>query len=125
MVSSLYILGDADRIREKVEASLFANDLAGLSTFSTNLTEAISRIVQRMNERLSATVIMAGGDDVFFIVAADRFNLSVLGEIASDFTKETGCTISFGVGASPDSAYLFLRHAKAAGGGAIRVGPHQ
>jgi hypothetical protein len=65
---------------------------------------------------------MAGGDDVLFTTAAEKFDLSALEEIARSFSEHTACTISFGVGASPDEAYLNLRRAKASGGGTISLG---
>jgi CRISPR/Cas system-associated protein Cas10 (large subunit of type III CRISPR-Cas system) len=120
--ATLYILGDGDRIRERIEAALFSRDLARLSEISTALKCGIAMVVDRMVERMLAEVVMAGGDDVLFTVAAENFDIAVVEEIAREFASYTGCTISFGVGASPDEAYLHLRRAKASGGGAISAG---
>jgi hypothetical protein len=118
----LYVLGDADRVREKVEALLFANDLAALATFSQTLTQAVSTLVREMGERLGARTVMAGGDDVLFTVSEDRFDLGALHLLSKSFTNTTGCSISFGVGTSLEAAYLNLRRAKAAGGGIVSRG---
>ncbi|MFG1420922.1 Cas10/Cmr2 second palm domain-containing protein [Roseixanthobacter liquoris] len=112
----LYVLGDADRVREKVEAALFRHDLAGLTAFSQTMTGAIATLVREMGERLGAQTVMAGGDDVLFTVDADRFDADVLTRFAAAFASATGCSISFGIGVTPDAAYLNLRRAKAAGG---------
>lgn len=115
----LYVLGDADRVREKVEAALFGNDLAALSAFSETLTSAIATLVHDMEKRFGARTVMAGGDDVLFTVDVARFDRDVLAQFAKAFICATGCSISFGVGASPETAYLNLRRAKATGGGIV------
>lgn len=120
---TLYILGDADRVRQRVERALFAGDLPELSEFSASLTAAVALIARRMVERLSALVVMAGGDDLLLTVHASDFNLEILEGLARDFADATGCTISFGVGTTVQEAYLHLRRAKAFGGGAISVAP--
>ena len=122
MTNTLYILGDADKVRERVEAALFAHDLPGLTAFSATMTKSISNIVYRMRDQFSATVIMSGGDDILFTASADNFDAKVLQKIVDDFCMETGCTISFGVGSTLEESYLNLRRAKATGGGIIRLG---
>jgi hypothetical protein len=118
----IFVLGDADKIRERVEAALFEGDLADLSAFSKSLTAAIGLIVDRMQQELSATVIMAGGDDVLFTLPSTSFDASKLGSISERFRMDTGCTMSFGVGVSIEDAYLCLRKAKALGGGTVKMG---
>ncbi|WP_449221910.1 Cas10/Cmr2 second palm domain-containing protein [Tistrella mobilis] len=115
----LYILGDADHVRERVEAALFSGDLAKLKSFSQTLTGAIADLVREVVECFDAQTVMAGGDDVLFIVDANRFELDTLVAFACVFKKTTGCSISFGIGVTPDAAYLNLRRAKAAGGGIV------
>lgn len=118
----LYVLGDADRVREKVEAALFCHDLEGLTLFSQTLTGAIATLVRDMDQRFGAQTVMSGGDDVLFTVDADRFDEDVLTNFAAAFATATGCSISFGIGVTPDAAYLNLRRAKAAGGGVVSKG---
>lgn len=113
---TLYILGDADRVREKVEGAIFRGDLEGLSRFSTCLTVAISSIVRDLEQKFGATAIMAGGDDILVTVPGSAYDRSTLVKLASDFKTTTGCTISFGVSFDLDRAYLSLRRAKSANG---------
>ena len=123
MSLTLYIFGDADRVRQRVERALFSGDLVDLGKFSAALTAAIALIAQQLVERLSAVVVMAGGDDLLLTVAAENFDIGILEQLAHDFVDETGCTISFGVGTTVEEAYLHLRRAKACGGGVISVVP--
>jgi spermidine/putrescine-binding protein len=121
LTSTLYILGDADRVRQRVERALLSGDLVQLGTFSAALTAAIACIAERMIQHLSAQVIMAGGDDLLLTVPAGTFDVDILEGLSRDFADETGCTISFGVGTTVEEAYLHLRMAKASGGGTISM----
>lgn len=118
----IFILGDADKIRERIETAIFDHDLQRLSAFSASLTSAIGTIVDRMRTQLLATVVMAGGDDVLFTLAKRDFDASVLADISAAFRAETGCTMSFGAGVSLEDAYLCLRRAKSSGGATITLG---
>lgn len=122
MSATVYILGDADKVRQRVEGALLAHDFDGLAKFSADLTAAVSLIARRTVEILSAEIVMAGGDDLLLVTSADQFDSDALGRLARSFADETGCTISFGVGSTVEEAYLRLRRAKASGGGAISVG---
>jgi hypothetical protein len=119
MNADFYILGDADRVRERIERHLLAGDFASVTNLSASLTAGINNLAQAIGERLQADTIMAGGDDVLFRINPDAYSGEVLKEISKRFHSETGCTISFGVGNDIAVAYLNLRRAKAGGGNAI------
>lgn len=119
MSETVYILGDADRVRLHVESALFSNDLRALSRFSRNLTAAITSLARRLNEDLQAEIIMAGGDDLLVIASLKSFDLLKLREAGERFASDAGCSISFGVGSSVNEAYLGLRRAKSSGGGVV------
>jgi hypothetical protein len=119
MKAALYILGDADRVREHIERHLLAGELAELAKLSERLSSGLNNLTCAAEESLGAETIMAGGDDVLLRVRADVFSAKALETIARTFRSETGCTISFGVGADIAVAYLNLRRAKAGGGGTI------
>jgi len=118
----IYVLGDADRVREKVEAALFADNLAALTTFSQTLSAAVAKLAREMGDQMGARIVMAGGDDVLFTVNNDRFDLDVLHRLANSFADTTSCPISFGLGPSAEVAYINLRRAKATGRGIVGQG---
>lgn len=119
MTESLYILGDADRVRERIELHLLVGRLNLLRQFSDSLTCAINALSRRVHEAFSGELIIAGGDDVIFCVPRDRFCRAKLETIAKQFALESGCTISFGVASDIPTAYVNLRRAKAMGGNNI------
>lgn len=115
----LYILGDADRVRSKIEKLLLTGKLEALKQFSDTLTVSISAISQHIQKAFSGEVLMAGGDDILFRVPQDKFSKCDLELISQEFTSQSGCTISFGVANDIKTAYINLRHAKAEGGNTI------
>ncbi|HXU31467.1 MAG TPA: hypothetical protein VN851_12885 [Thermoanaerobaculia bacterium] len=117
--TNLYILGDADRVREKIESQLLAGNLADVSKISSTLISALAKLVSSVEISLDAETLMAGGDDVIFSVRPDAYNREALERISVNFYRETGSSMSFGVGTMVTIAYLNLRRAKAAGGGII------
>lgn len=115
----LFIMGDADHVREQVERRLLGGTLSDLTDFSSGLTSALLLLVSSAEAELGAETIMAGGDNVLFRVRWNNYSRRTLDALGSIFHEKTGCTISFGVGEDIANAYVNLRRAKAAGGGAI------
>lgn len=118
-IAHVYILGDADRVREKIERFLFAKRLEELASFSATLTCAVSTLVASVERELGAATIMAGGDDVCFIAPLDMYRRASLERLSLQFFSSSGCSISFGAGTSIQEAYLNLRKAKSLEGGCV------
>jgi minimal CRISPR polymerase domain len=119
----VYVLGDADRIRERIEGYLLGDTPAEVRTFSERLAGGLREFVRSAEILLNADVLMAGGDDVLLCVKPASYSRHTLEELAKTFCQATGCTISLGVGSEVSTAYLNLRRAKAAGGGVIAGDP--
>lgn len=113
MSAYLYVLGDADRVREGIDQRLLRGRLDELRAFSAALTEGIAALLRSFEVEMGAEVIMAGGDDVLLVVDASRYSVEKNRAVAAHFLKATGCAISFGVSASLQGAYINLRRAKA------------
>lgn len=109
---TLFIFGDGDKIREALEGYLFAEEFEKVKKLSENLTEAILHIRKRVETELGGEIIIAGGDDILFVVKTEDFNQKTLIAIAQEFHESTGNTISFGIGHNIERAYLNLRRAK-------------
>lgn len=115
----LFVLGDADRVRERVEKYLLASELDALSKFSITLTLAMDRLAHDAENAMRAETIMAGGDDLLLCIPRKLYSHAVLQALVQAFQQVTGCTMSFGVGSDVPTAYLNLRRAKSMGGGGI------
>lgn len=113
MNKDLYVLGDADQIRDGIDKRLLQGKLDELKAFSSGLTQALSSLLKSFEEEMGATVIMSGGDDVLLIVSENRYSADKNRTLAEEFHQSTGCTISFGVATKLSDAYINLRKAKA------------
>ena len=111
-IEYLYVLGDGDKIREKVEFYLLNHDLESLSNFSQNLTIAINEIKEIAISTMNAQLILAGGDDILFYVSREKYRKELIQKLQHAFLNITGVTISFGVGKSIEATYINLRLAK-------------
>ncbi|MBN9365450.1 MAG: hypothetical protein J0H59_00285 [Comamonadaceae bacterium] len=113
MSTHLYVLGDADRVREGIDQRLLRGRLDELRAFSASLSDGVAALLGSFEVEMGAEVVMAGGDDVLLIVNASRYSVEKNRLVAANFLKATGCAISFGVSASLQGAYINLRRAKA------------
>jgi hypothetical protein len=109
---NLFIFGDGDRVRERIEGLLFSNDLEALSNFSSSLSNAILLLAKRLSENMGAQVLMAAGDDLLVLLPKENYSRDKLEELAQHYRDQIGSSISFGVGPSIENAYLNLRRAK-------------
>jgi len=119
MAEELYIIGDGDNIRERMEALILNHRLGKASAFSKGVAVAIDSLREEAKKEMDANIIFAGGDDILFLTPSLRYNRSKLERIILLFEEITGATISFGVGSTIESAYINLRRAKALGSGQI------
>lgn len=108
----VYILGDGDRIREKIEYHLLNSEIEPLTNFSQALTNAIDKIKSIATSTMQAQVIIAGGDDILFRVEFEKYKRSYIQKMSETFLHMTGSTMSFGIGENLEKAYINIRKAK-------------
>ena len=114
-MSSIFILGDGDKIRERVERHLLSNELDALQHLSQSLTDAVNAIKALAISTMDAQVFMAAGDDILVFVKKEKYRQDSIQQMAEMFHSITTASISFGIGTTVESAYLNLRRAKATG----------
>jgi len=119
MENPIFVLGDGDAIRNKVESYLLKGELERLGEFSLALTEAIFEIKESAISTMGASIVFAGGDDILFMVNSNEYHEEKIKALMEKFSKRTSCSISFGAGANIESAYINLRKAKACGKGIL------
>jgi hypothetical protein len=110
-----FIFGDGDQIGRHLKRLLYSGDLGQASYFSRSVQSAISDLSTVAASSMEAQVIYAGGDDILLTVSKSHFNQAVIMQLAAQFEKSTGCTISFGVADNIDAAIHSLDKAKALG----------
>lgn len=116
----VYVLGDGDRTRTRIEMLLFEARLDQLALVSMQISEAITALrAYILSNFTGARVIVAGGDDIFFTVPRLAYQNVQIQELSALYAEKAGGSICFGVGTGIESAYLALRKAKARGAGVI------
>lgn len=115
----LFVLGDADQVRRRVDSLLLANRLKDLQALSSTLTNAIQRLGVEAQNRMKAEIVFCGGDDILFLVEPIKFSDNLIRSLMDEFLSVTGLTISFGIGRSVEEAYLNLARAKASGAASL------
>lgn len=111
-IDIVFIFGDGDRVRERIEAFLFDNQLEALSSLSNSLKAAIELLARLFIQDMAADIVMAAGDDLLVRVPADKYSRPALEKLAEIYKTRTDTPISFGVGPTVERAYLNLRRAK-------------
>jgi len=117
----VFIIGDGDKVRDRLDALMFAGDLESLKSLSAAVSSAVSSVANGATAAMGGDIVVAGGDDLLLRLPAEYFDLDVLERLRKSFQALTGCSLSIGVATELDGAYLNLRRAKARGGDVIVV----
>ncbi len=115
----LFILGDGDNIRERIESLLFSKNFTELHKVSESFSVTIRGIKKLVVSGMNGEVLMAGGDDLLFRINKKNYKREIIEKLAEYFKKNTGNSMSFGVGSTIEDAYLNLRKAKSLGKGIV------
>ncbi|AUT02819.1 hypothetical protein CLI64_21790 [Nostoc sp. CENA543] len=111
----LVCLGDGDNIGNAIEFYLLEESLEAASQFSSHVENAINNIAELVETQLNGFVVYVAGDDICFVVSAEKNIKEYLDSYANLFLQITGKTISFGVGRNSLEALICLRKAKVSG----------
>lgn len=115
--ATLFVLGDGDKVRQRLDALLFTGKLEDLKELSRAISEAVLTVAQAAASAMGGEIVVAGGDDLLLRIPADQLNLRLLEQLRRSFHDRTGCcTMSMGAAPDVERAYLNLRRAKAQGG---------
>lgn len=113
---TLYALGDGDRVRAMIDNALLGGNLDDVKERSLKLTRAMQVLSDLVRQHPGWQVVFAGGDDICLTIEQRAYDEAIVRGLMQQFQELTGGTMSFGVGASMENAYLNLRRAKARGG---------
>ncbi len=106
-------------MREMIDNALFDGDLVRVKQLSQRITSAMKGLSEIAEGAEGWRVIFSGGDDICLTVELFAYREIIIQSLMRRFNELTGGTISFGVGASIESAYINLRRAKSRGRGIL------
>lgn len=108
MDATVYIAIDGDDVGNLLREKIISNDLKGSAELSSAIHSFIDSIVSIL-EQENCTTIFAGGDSILSLSPT-----KVVDNLL-DKLPQGPCTISIGIGETPEYAYLALQLAKARG----------
>lgn len=95
----VFISADGDNMGAKVAKAILANDAESAKKVSQSIIRGELGFVKEAKKRMSAEVIIAGGDDILLKVPAKQFNVQAIDWLRSSYPRATsGGTITVGIG---------------------------
>ncbi len=108
MQTKEFIAVDGDDVGPQLRTLIIDNDVEGASVFSESLLVFFNSLRSYL-ERSDCEIIFCGGDSLL----ASNYRSSL--DVWLDNIPPGPCTISIGIGPTPEYAYLALQSAKARG----------
>jgi CRISPR/Cas system-associated protein Cas10 (large subunit of type III CRISPR-Cas system) len=102
-----------------VDKALLAGNLDEVQELSRKLTSAMQILADLAHKNNGWQVVFSGGDDIFLVISQSMYQESFIRYLMDQFRELTGGTMSFGVGATIEAAYVNLRRAKSNGTGTL------
>jgi hypothetical protein len=119
--TSKYAFFDGDNVGNTIENLLSNGRIAEAAHLSESIKLSIFQIELYVKTFESVEIIIAGGDDVLIRYDSKKFSLELLKNISSLFTKQTGLSMSCGVGDNVSQAIDNLTKVKEKNKGTIRA----
>ncbi|MGB5710528.1 MAG: mCpol domain-containing protein [Waterburya sp.] len=116
---SLICIGDGDNIGDVIDFHLLSGNLEEASKFSFQVKSSLEQIASLAKNEIRASLIYVAGDDICFVVPGHLDIMDSLTYYSEYFLKQTGKTMSFGIGKTSVEALICLRKAKVSGKGKI------
>lgn len=115
MSKKRFIRLDGDNIGDKIEFSLLNENFLKAQSIHNKVQNSLKKIRIKIEENPLMELLMFGSDDILFSVNIDYKYETFLKEIRIDFLRETGCTMSIGIGKTIINSIYNLRRAKLSG----------
>jgi len=104
-----YVAVDTDNVGESIGNAVLSNDVNSLSSISENINSGV-KVFSQWAEYNGGEVISSGSDEAIFQVP--QSSIKDLEELKDTYTKQTGFTISIGIGENVSDAAKALIYAK-------------
>lgn len=115
MSKTVYIRLDVDNVGDSIELALLKSDYNEAQDIHNLIQKNINFIIEKIESRNFATVLMKGCDDILISTHLNDYDLSFWEELKIEFKLKSGFTLSIGVGYSITECMLNLRIAKVSG----------
>ena len=110
-----YLLADGDCVGDRMELLLLDGDAEGAADLSIRLQQALDAVLNTLKCDFGGHIVFAGGDDLLAQVPLVWASVESSDMLRGLYQRICGCTLSIGVGQSPERAVEALRRAKLSG----------
>ena len=105
---------DVDQVGDRLELYLLGEDVEGARMFQDQIQDSM-RWLRHALEQIGCELLYSGCDDVLFQIQAGGYQHSAVEQLREQFSRRTGCTLSYGFGGTISEALRNLRVAKLSG----------
>lgn len=114
-MSILFLAIDGDDVGRQLETYIVTNQVEHLTSFFQQFQASMKWLEIMLIDTYDANILFNGGDNLLATIAQNKFSLSSINMIRSQFSENAHRTLSIGIGTSPRNAFIALKLAKAGG----------
>jgi len=107
-----YAFFDGDKVGNSIRSLLLSDRIEAAKDLSQNINRVILEIEEKLSNQKGLQVVIAGGDDILVEYDPEVCSQNTVEFIPTLFKKETGISMSFGIGNSIDESIEKLDIAK-------------
>jgi hypothetical protein len=111
----IYIRLDCDNVGDKIEYALFNEKPESAQNISNSIKKNIKLTIKNFKKELNSELLLEGSDDLLLKIEYKYFSLVKIEKIKSEFYKNTGVTLSIGIGKTIIDSLVYLKIAKVSG----------
>lgn len=110
-----YASFDGDKIGNSIRNLLLSHKLGEAALLSEDIKRAVASIEKAVHLNKEARLILAGGDDILLAYDSERGEPEIISQIPEIFRRETGLSMSVGVGETISDSLKALNLSKRTG----------
>lgn len=115
MKDQLFVRLDGDNIGDSIELALMNEDFRQAQEIHNRIQKGIQSLVKVVVTIDNVNLLLVGSDDILFTIARANYTEVFVLNLNNKFFKETGFTLSIGVGVTLNQALDNLKRAKISG----------
>lgn len=111
----IFVRLDCDTVGDKIELALFNSNPKTAQGIHDKIQINLIKLKENLESNSNIDILMIGSDDILFVIKGPAFSENFLENIKDVFFKNTGFSISIGVGRSLKESLVNLKIAKVSG----------
>jgi hypothetical protein len=114
-MDSVYIRLDCDNVGDKIECALYNEKPEIAQNISNKIKKNIKLVVKKFKSEFNSELLLVGSDDLLLKIELKYFDIEKIEKIKFEFQKNSGITLSIGIGKTILDSLVNLKIAKVSG----------